>query len=160
MAESLDLFRAAHESQRANLVRPHVTLVFGLKTVQPMEFLAFCTTMTGHVSELAVEFDTTEIVYDHFENSHKLLVKCSIGEPELMALHAKLYDGPHRVERHSELSYRPHMTVATNEDRSVLERLDAGEIGTFPIFGMIKSLAVVEIAAGTLRPLGTIALQT
>ena len=158
VAEGINWFRTAHEPERAKLVPAHITLVFGLRKAQPHEFLAFCEDVAKHASELSVEFTTSEIVYDPFEKAHKLFLLSSIGTCALTALHNQLYKGPHRAELNLNIPYRPHMTVATDEDRRIIELLDVSTIGTLPISGTISSLQVVERIDNRLHLLRTIQL--
>lgn len=158
VAESINRFRTAHEPERAKLVPAHITLVFGLRKAQPCEILVFCEDVARHVSELSVEFATSEIVYDPFERAHKLFLLSSNGTRALTALHKELYSGPHRAELNLDIPYRPHMTIATHEDRTIIEQLDVGAIGALPISGKISALQVVEHIDNRLHRLRTIQL--
>jgi 2'-5' RNA ligase len=159
VAENIARFRHAHEPERAELVEPHVTLVFGLVGVRPVEFAASCEEVAVGVFEIEVDFAATEIVHDPFEKTYKLFLMNSTGRDELTALHERLYDGPHRFELHPAIPFRPHMTVATHSDRAIIERLDAAAIGVFPNAGKIRSLVIVELVEKTLVRLRTIPLQ-
>lgn len=159
IAESIHRFRSAHELERARLVPPHVTLVFGMRNTRPQDLLTLCEDVAGRVSELTVSFNEGGIVYDPFEKTHKLLLFCSTGKRRLIALHQQLYEGPHRAELNLDIPYRPHMTVATNKDRTIIERLDMAAIGDFPIAGTISALEVVELVDNTLQSFRTVPLR-
>ncbi|MCU0904669.1 MAG: 2'-5' RNA ligase family protein [Tabrizicola sp.] len=159
VAVNIARFRHTHEPERAKLVEPHVTLVFGLRGVRPLEFVASCEEVAVGVPEIEVDFDATEIVHDPFEKTYKLLFLTSSGREVLTALHERLYDGPQRSELHPAIPFRPHMTVATHSDPAIIERLDTAEIGTFPIAGKIRALEIVEMVEKTLVRLRTIPLQ-
>jgi 2'-5' RNA ligase len=158
VAENIDRFRSAHEPERARLVRPHVTLVFGLKNADPVEFTMFCTRVAEGVAEIDIEFVASECSYDPFEKAHKMLLLSAAGSMDVTALHEQLYDGPHRSELHPGIPYRPHMTVATHEDRRVIDGLDVEVIGSFPLRGRINALEIVELSGGALKPVRTIPL--
>jgi 2'-5' RNA ligase len=158
VAESINRFRTAHEPERAKLVPAHITLVFGLRKAQPQKFLVFCENVARHASELSVKFTASEIVYDPFEKAHKLFLLSSIGSRALTTLHKQLYSGPHRAQLNHDIPYRPHMTVATHEDRTIIEQLDVGTIGSLPISGTISALQVVEHIDNRLNLLRTIQL--
>jgi 2'-5' RNA ligase len=159
VAGNIARFRHMHEPERAKLVEPHVTLVFGLRDVRPLEFVAFCEKVALGVPEIAVDFAATEIVHDPFEKTYKFFLMNSTGRDELIALHERLYDGPHRSELLPAIPFRPHMTVATHSDRAIIERLDARAIGAFPISGKVRALEIVELVKKTLIRLRTIPLQ-
>jgi 2'-5' RNA ligase len=159
VAGNIARFRHAHEPERAKLVEPHVTLVFGLRGVRPQEFVASCEKVAVGVPEIEVDFAATEIVHDPFEETYKLFLLNTTGRDDLTALHERLYDGPQRSELHPVIPFRPHMTVATHSDRAIIERLDAAAIGAFPIAGKIRALEIVELVERTLVRLRTIPLQ-
>jgi 2'-5' RNA ligase len=159
VAGNIARFRRAHEPERAKLVEPHVTLVFGLRGVRPLEFVASCEKIAVDVSEIAVDFVATDIVHDPFEKTYKLFLLNSTGRDDLTALHERLYDGLNRSELHPAIPFRPHMTVATHSERAIIERLDATEIGAFPISGKIRALEIVELVEKTLVRLRTIPLR-
>ncbi len=159
VAESINRFRFAHEPERARLVPPNVTLVFGLRNAHPQHLLAFCKGVAGLVSPFAVDFSASDVVYDPFEKTHKLLLLTSKGKRALTALHQQLYNGPQRAELNLDTPYLPHMTVATHEDRTIIERLDVAALVAFPISGTVRAIQVVKVADNTLHLLRTIPLQ-
>ncbi|MEJ8476420.1 2'-5' RNA ligase family protein [Roseibium algae] len=159
VAERINRFRSANEPERARLVPPHVTLVFGMRNPHPQDFLTHCEFVAGHVSELAVSFMAGDIVYDPFEKTHKLLLPISTGKRTLIALHQQLYDGTQSAKLNPEVPYRPHMTVATHKDRAIIERFDVATLGAFPLFGRIRKIEIVELSDNTLHPLRTIPLR-
>ena len=160
VADSIARFRVAHEPERAKRVRPHITLMFGLRSAHPLEFVAVCEQVAERSPKIAVEFASSEVVYDPFEKTHKLFLMVSAGKGELIALHERLYEGPHRSELAFDAPYRPHMTIATHRHRAIVEKLEVADIGPFPVHGTIEALEVVELANNTLHSLGTITLQT
>tara|TARA_A100000171_G_scaffold44001_1_gene46437 strand:- start:355 stop:834 length:480 start_codon:yes stop_codon:yes gene_type:complete len=117
-------FRTENEPARAELVPPHVTLVFGLMNIRPHEFLERCEAVANKSSQFEVSFVSEEITHDPFEKTYKLLLVSSTGSSQLAALHDQLYERAQRAERKDDIPYRPHMTVATNPDRAIIERLD------------------------------------
>jgi len=159
VADRIARFRSEHEPERAALVPPHVTLVFGLRNVKRSKFLSLCESVAERVPEFVAEFSTYEVTHDPFEKAYKLLLLASMGGQTLSELHEQLYDGPHRDELHPDYPYRPHMTIATNGEQPVVEKLDPTEIGAFPITGKIKSLEIVELAEKHLHRLQTIPLR-
>ncbi|MBA3910167.1 MAG: hypothetical protein C0524_09835 [Rhodobacter sp.] len=159
VAKNIARFRSAYEPERAKLVPPHVTLVFGLVNVHPPEFVAFCEKVAESAHVLEADFVATEIVHDPFEDMHKLFLLISTGKDDLTALHERLYRGPHQSELHPTIPYRPHMTTATHADRAIIQRLDESAIGTLPISGIIHALEVVELVDKTLSSLRSIPLR-
>ncbi|MAC76604.1 MAG: hypothetical protein CML66_00880 [Rhodobacteraceae bacterium] len=64
-------------------------------------------------------------------------------------------DTAQRAERKDDIPYRPHMTVATNPDRAIIERLETSSLGGFPLLGTIRALEVVKLENGRLNHLRT-----
>lgn len=157
VTRSIDLFRARHEPERARLVGAHITLAFGLSGVDAHEFSQSCRKAVAGTRTVHVEFHRFDIDYDPFEKSHKIFMLCSTGSDALGALHRALYRGAHRDHLESDV-YRPHMTIATNAEREVLERSRPTSIGTFPIHAVVDAVDVVRIAGGALEKLATIPL--
>ena len=155
-ARQINHFRSRHEPERAKLVPPHVTLVFGLKDRNPRDILTLCERVVENARRLTIEFTSSELAYDPFEHRHKLLLLCGKGGDALISLHNQIYDGLHRIELKPGIGYRPHMTVATHVDRAIIERLEVVEVGTFPISATINSLEMVELAHGNLNNLASI----
>jgi 2'-5' RNA ligase len=158
-AMEIDRFRSAHEPERAILVPPHITLVYGLRHANTQDIISLCEVAAENLPELTIEFADSEVAYDPFEDTHKLFLICKTGRDALITLHDQLYNGPHRAELNSTIPYFPHMTVATNADRTLITQLDVAEIGAFPIEGIVKSLEVVEFVDGKLNTLESVSLS-
>ena len=156
VAERIRRFRTENEPARAKLGPPHVTLVFGLMNIRPHEFLAQCEVIADRSSQFEVSFVSEEITHDPFEQTYKLLLISSTGSSQLAALHDRLYEGVQRAERKDDIPYRPHMTVATNPDRTIIERLETSSLGGFPLLGILRALEVVKLENGGLHHLRTI----
>ncbi|WP_093412634.1 2'-5' RNA ligase family protein [Salipiger profundus] len=154
-AKRIRQFRTENEPARAKLVPPHVTLVFGPMNTRPHELLEHCEAVASRSSQFEVSFVSREITHDPFEKTHKLLLFSSTGSSQLAALHDQLYEGVQRAERKDDIPYRPHMTVATNPDRTIIERLETSSLGGFPLLGTIRALEVVKLENGRLHHLRT-----
>jgi len=126
--ERIRRFRTENEPARAELVPPHVTLVFGLMIIRPHEFLEHCVAVANRSSQFALSFVSEEIAHDPFEKTYKLLLVSSTGSSQLAALHEQLYKGAQRAEQKEDIPYRPHMTIATNPDQTLVERLETSSL--------------------------------
>ncbi len=160
IASQIGTFRSEHEPERAKLVPPHITLVFGVRDADPSHIISLCEGAALTTSQIDVTFDRVEVVEDPFEKTCKLALICSKGGRDLNALHEQLYDGPHRAEFNADNPFRPHMTVATKADRQVIEATDPAPLGAFPIPAIIKGLDVVQLVGGTLTSLASVKLRT
>lgn len=157
--EAIARFRARHEPERARLVAPHVTLVFGLRGCDPDSFARFCRRAVGAQARFSVAFDGPDLSFDPVEKVYKLALACTRGHDRILSLHSALYDGPHRSRLRSDLAFRPHMTVATNVRGEALRDIDLAALGRLPISGTIDAVEVVELTATGLRRVARLDLR-
>lgn len=160
VAQKIDKFRARHEPDRAQLVDPHVTLVFGVAVHHKECLKNLCATIAQDTHAFRVSFDRFEARYDPFEQKHKIFLICGDGAQTVTALHKDLYDGPHQSELYQDHPYEPHMTVATHPDRAHIDGLDKTDIQQeLPITGTIRAIELVELSNGALTTLETYSLK-
>lgn len=156
---SIERFRIANEPERAKLVPPHVTLVFGLKNIEREAFLDRCDQVSEGQVGIHVAFSEGNVVHDPFEKKFKLQLPCSDNAHQLRYLHQQLYDGRYQTQLDPNTRYEPHMTVATHENRERIEPLDQAEIGAFPLAGKINALEIVEFDGKALNHIRTVSLR-
>jgi len=149
----IDEFRARHEPERADLVPPHMTFVFGVAERHLNSVSALVDTASSRFSEFTVSFDTLLIEFDPFESKYKIFLLCGAGYDDAVSLHQHLYDGAHRSELSLEHPFRPHMTVATADKRAEIEEVDVSQVGKLPLKGRLRALEVVRLKDGRLTTL-------
>jgi 2'-5' RNA ligase len=122
-AASIEAYRQVHEPARAALVRAHITLVFGVRSITAHD-------LSSRVAAVAREQAPFEVSFDHAEqvlspgNVHNIFLLASEGAMALKAMHRELYAGTLSSELLPDLPFRAHMTVATGGSYSGLhERL-------------------------------------
>ncbi len=152
-AERIDAFRAKHEPQRAKLVPPHITLVFGVANVHLQNVSELVDMVSQQSNAVPVVFDRYVKEFDPFEKKHKIFLLCSEGSTAVTLLHNQLYDGAHRSEFSSTHQFKPHMTVATYNERSDVDQVDVSAVGDFPIKGRVSALELVRFEGGRLTKL-------
>ncbi|UWQ56003.1 2'-5' RNA ligase family protein [Leisingera caerulea] len=157
-AERIGAFRVKHEPERAKLVPPHVTLVFGvadghLQTVSDLVDKVSCQTRA-----FPVFFDRCVIEFDPFEKKHKLFLLCGEGNEPITDLHNRLYNGAHSSELSSEHPFEPHMTIASYDERAEAEQIDVSALGDLPIRAQLTALDLVRLDDGCLTALKTVPL--
>ena len=157
-AERIQAFRIGHEPERAKLVKPHVTLVFGVADAHQAAVSDLVDVVASRTKAFPVVFDRSKIAFDPFEEKYKLFWLCGDGRECLSALHIRLYDGAHRAEFNAQHPFEPHMTVASYDERSDLEKVDVSAAGTFPVRAKVSALALVRLDGGRLTTLKTAAL--
>lgn len=71
-------------------------------------------------------------------------------------LHEQLYEGEHRSELSLEHPFKPHMTIASYDERTVVEQIDVSSAGDFPIKAKVSALELVRLSDGNLTTLKTV----
>ena len=158
-AERIARFRSAHEPERARLVPPHITLVFGLDSQHAPTLAKRCSRLAEQNSAFSVTLTRSEIIFDPFEKAHKLFLICSGGADRLTGLHDCLYKGALQTFLDPDHPFRPHMTVATQQTRQGVENIDHQDLGPLPITARIAALNLVKRVDNTLLPIATFPLQ-
>lgn len=149
-------FRAEHEPERAQLVQPHITLVFGVQIKHLQTITELAETISRKTHAFPITFNTHTIEFDPFEQKYKIFLLCGEGRCALSALHNQLYDGEHRAELSSKHPFRPHMTIATCDGRAEIERVSVAQAGTLPIYGKLCALEIVRLSDGELSKVKTV----
>lgn len=149
-------FRAKHEPERAELVPPHITLVFGVKDKHLSTITELAETVSGQIRAFAIVFDGYTVAFDPFEQKYKIFLICGEGSRTVSAVHNQLYDGEHRAELSSTHPFRPHMTIATYDERVEIERVNVSDAGELPVCGKLRALQIVRFSNGKLSTLKSV----
>ena len=157
-ADRIHEFRARHEPERAKLVPPHVTLVFGVGRQHLPVVTDLAEAAARETRAFEVSFDRYKIEFDPFDKKHKLFLLCSEGGDTVTALHNHLYDGDHRAEFSAAHPFQPHMTIASYGSRSEIERVNVEDAGALPLRGALRALQIVELSNGALSTRRTVPL--
>jgi len=155
-ADRIRIFRATHEPHRAELVPPHLTLVFGVKSLHLPAVTELAEAVSRQTHAFHITFDDHAIEFDPFERRHKIFLHCGEGSRQVMDLHNHLYDGEHRAELSTAHPFRPHMTIATCDTRAQIEQVNVSDVGTLPLRGTLRALQVMQWSSGTLSTLKTL----
>ncbi|MEM8971226.1 MAG: 2'-5' RNA ligase family protein [Pseudomonadota bacterium] len=153
LAARLEAFRAVHEPERAQILRPHITLLFGVARAHEANIAALFVGLIGVMPSFWITFGTTKVVHDPYDKAFKLFLVCDEGGENVVALHRHMYDGPHIAELNPEVPYEPHMTVGASQDEGNLKAARIRDIGPLPIEAVVRELALVEYSGGKLSTL-------
>ena len=140
-AERIEKFRRIHEPERAGLVRAHITLVFGVRTIGVDDLSSRVESVAKGTAPFAVTFDRAEQA-----GVHNVFLLVDEGASTLESMHHLLYAGSLSRELLPNEPFRAHMTVATaaSEDRVLRAMKDVSQIG-LPIRGRIEKLEIVAL---------------
>ena len=132
-AELIRAFREKHEPQRAKLVPPHITLVFGVANEHLETVSGLVDVVSRRSSAVPVAFDSHVTEFDPFEKKHKIFLRCSQGKAAVTLLHNRLYAGAHRSEFSLSHQFKPHMTIGTYNEQTDVDQVDVSAVGQFPM---------------------------
>lgn len=149
-------FRAKHEPQRAKLVPPHLTLVFGAKIGHLPVITELAKAVSRQTQTFTITLDHYTIEFDPFEQKHKIFLLCGEGSRDVTALHEQLYDGDHRAEFSPTHPFRAHMTVATCDTSAQIERINVSDVGPLPLYATLRAINVVRLSNGELSIIETL----
>ena len=155
-AEAIEAFRRQHEPARAKMVRPHVTLVFGVTSVSVGALAKLAATIATKTAPFDFAINGME-VEAHEKGDHNLFLKVGDGADKFMALYRALYAGPLAAER-GDIEFSPHVTIATNADLSAVVMAAKEAKHLTAIGGRIDTLDVVTLNGGVLNSIASLPL--
>jgi 2'-5' RNA ligase len=157
--ERIEAYRRAYEPERARLVRAHVTLVFGVRSIETNDLVSRVAALATKRSAFAVIFDRAEQT-ESPGGVHNIFLLTSEGAFALETMHQELYAGSLGPELLPGMPFRAHMTVATASSPDLIQPAmkDVPKLG-LPIRGLINTLNVVLLENGTLADLGRFPLK-
>ena len=153
--ELIDAFREKHEPQRAKLVPPHITLVFGVTNEHLQSVSGLVDVVSQQSSAVTVTFDSHVTEFDPFEKKYKIFLLCGEGRAAIKSLHNQLYEGAQRSEYSLSHPFKPHMTIGSYTEQADVDQVDVSAVGEFPIRGQVSSLELVQLESGQLKTLKT-----
>jgi 2'-5' RNA ligase len=150
-SEWIEAFRRIHEPGRAELVRAHVTLVFGVCSIEIGALTSLATEIASRETAFDVAFDHVDSHEDRARAVYKLLLVACEGGEQLARLHRQFYSGPLRPELWADVPFQAHMTLATASSLdSILDARQQAQNLLLPIRGTIDAIDVAAIVDGKL----------
>jgi 2'-5' RNA ligase len=113
---SINAIRAKYDPL-ANLIPPHVTLVFPFESNVSTEVLA------EHMKESTGTLKPFRIVMTGVTGAEGeyLFLNVKVGNDQIIQLHDKLYTGVLRQYLYRNLTYTPHLTIGRVKDKQTFE---------------------------------------
>lgn len=155
----IEAFRRAHEPSRAKLVPAHITLVFGVTSIDAAGLAAVATAVAATTAAFDVSLDKIDVNVSEGSADNTMSLIVGQGREQIIALHEALYAGVLAKERRHDIVFTPHMTIATDADyKRVLGAISDARAIALPIAGRVDALEVVTLTGDTLRHIATITL--
>lgn len=150
-------WRSGRDPQ-ADLVAPHVTLMFGAHAEEG--------DYHAHVAEVAlgtVPFDFTfgwAMPYPTASSRVHVMLLAEQGAASFSRLHRNLYDGPLAGLRAKDRPFVPHVTIGVMDDfAAALQLCDAWNNAEPPVRGTARSVTIGELEGPVLRTLAELPLK-
>lgn len=151
--------RKSHDLIYFNVVKPHVTLVFGTEKLDSQQLTDFVTIKTNNVRSFPIRFDSTRVVEDDSKNFFHLFLVPSIGYKEIQLLHEILYTDILKSELRLDIPFIPHVGNGTNTSETEMISLSDSLKGKV-IDGTLDKLTVVEYDGNSVRDIEEILLTS
>ncbi|MBI1211915.1 MAG: hypothetical protein GC190_10665 [Alphaproteobacteria bacterium] len=153
---ALEAFRRKHEPMRANMVRAHVTLVFGVRHVSPDTLTRLAEAIASKTAPLEFSIDKVE-VKAHEQGDHNLFLKIDKGRDALIALNRAFYAGELSPERGG-IEFDPHITIASNADLTAVAKAASEAQPLSAMVGRLDAFDIVARDGHTLTEIATVPL--
>ncbi|MDB5408756.1 MAG: hypothetical protein JWL84_3668 [Rhodospirillales bacterium] len=155
----LDWLMRRREAQAQSLGPPHLTLVFPGSELTPQEFAAEVKSRAAGVKRIRFHLRCALVVPDRQVQAFHVFLVPEEGFAAIVRLHERLHAGKLAACLRSEMSYLPHVTIASTHDlaeaRAIAAKLNAGEIS---IAGRIDALDLHRRDGDVVRHFGSVAL--
>ena len=147
----IESVRARHDPQ-ATRIPAHVTLVFPA-AVALDAIVAHVETVARRTEAIPLVLRAVLSVPDALAGGGHVFLVPDEGRAAITALHDRLYEGPLRAFLRADRPFVPHVTVGAAPDLARCEEIRQDvDSALRPIEGTIRSLDVVEITDGSIRP--------
>lgn len=127
-----------------NLVRPHITLVFGTEKLNSNEFTDHIQSKVRTFKSFQITLDSAKIVEDDSKNfCHAFLIP-SVGFNEINELHDLLYQDELGSELRHDIPFIPHLTIGSGskEEMDILvDRINESKIS---IKGSVDQISIIS----------------
>jgi 2'-5' RNA ligase len=147
----IEAFRRIHEPSRAKLAPAHITLVFGVTSVDAAVLAALASAVAATTAAFDVSLDKIEVNVNEGGADNTMSLIVGQGHERIIALHQALHAGALAKERRHDITFAPHMTIATDADyKRVLGAIGDARAIALPIKGRIETLEVETLVGDAL----------
>lgn len=127
------------------VVKPHFTFVFPTTKLSEADLIHHAKLMTKTATAIKITLSKAIVVEDDSKAFFHTFLVPSDGNKEIIALHDLLYTDDLLSELREDIPFIPHMGIATNESRSVMQEMANALNGEgISITGSIDALTVAR----------------
>lgn len=158
--EWIQKIRRQHDSKKFNVVKPHVTIIFPTTKLDSNSLARHIENHLTGLEAFPVVFDSVRVVEDFSKTYSQAFLVPSAGYNEISKLHDLLYVDEMASELRSDILFIPHVSIGTNEDRFVMQRLASSvRESNKSVSGTIDKLTVCEYDGNKVTDLTAIPLK-
>jgi 2'-5' RNA ligase len=152
----LQSIRKKHD-QQFDLVKPHVTLVFGTEKLSQNEFIEHVQNSLTAFSSFPIILDSTKVVGNDSKDLFHAFLVPSNGFNEVKQLHDVLYQGALESELRSDIPFIPHLTIGSGSKREMTALVE--QIGqNFSINGNLDRVSIIEFDGTAVKDTAEVSL--
>lgn len=156
----LNAFRGMHDQDRAQLVAPHFTLLFGSSALTERDYLQHVQAIAETSTPLRFCCRYAMLGADDQDDTAYVFLVPDEGWSGLSLLHDRLYTGAMTPLLRLDLPFVPHITIGSLKDRSAAKQLcDDLNARGICIEGEVNRLSVVASDGGALNNVASYPLQ-
>lgn len=127
-----------------NLVRPHITLVFGTDKLNSNEFTAHIQSKVRTFKSFQITLDLAKVIKDNSKNyCHAFLIP-SAGFNEINELHDILYQDELESELRVDIPYIPHLTIGSGSKEEMTALVDKVNESKTSINGSVDQVSIIS----------------
>jgi 2'-5' RNA ligase len=157
--DDLEWLMGQREARARSLGPPHFTLVFPGSDLAPHEFAAEVKSRAAGIQRIRFHLRCGLVVPDPQVRAFHVFLVPDEGFAAIVRLHDRLHEGKLAACLRPEMTYLPHITIAStrevSEARTIAAKLNAGGIS---IPGRIDALDVHRRDGETVRPFASVPL--
>ncbi len=147
----IEAIRKRHDPQFGR-VEPHFTLVFPVQGATEAVMTRQAEAVAAATPAIGFTLNDARVAPDALIARSHIFLMPDEGEAAIRALHDELYQGELAPGLRADIPYQPHVTVGAF-DRLADAEAALAEIGSLAISGCLRSLQLISIEGGVLRPL-------
>lgn len=139
----IQTIRQQHDRQ-FDLVKPHVTLVFGANKLSQNEFTNHVQNSLATCKSFPIILDSAKVVADSSKGLFHTFLIPSEGFEKVCELHDLLYQGPLESELRVDIPFIPHLTVGSGSEVEMTALAEQINRRNTSIKGNLDKVQIIE----------------
>lgn len=150
--------RKEHDPHYFNVVKPHVTLIFGTNKLSLNAFTKHIKSKLATTSSFEITFDSVRLVEDDSRSFFHVFLVPSKGFDEINKMHDLLYRDDLESELRMDIPFVPHLGIGTGDKLQMTQLVNNLKNQNLSIEGRIHKVSIVEYDGSEVKDLSACAL--